>query len=668
MFTTKPLVLAMASAGLLLSGCSLNPEPFEYQSVMDSALMDAEIINLSQEPIDGALGLSEAMARAVKYNLENRLQLMQEALADSSYELLKMDMLPIVAATAGYNDRNQVDASRSFNIITQEENFSYSTSQDQEYTAGDVRFAWNILDFGISYFQAKQEGDRYILSGLGRQKVMLRILEEARGAYWRAVAMQSIEGELESLLARAKNSLEQLQIERDNQLRAPMITLQDTRALVELIQQLEEMQESVNMARIELATLINEPPGSEIPLVQPDVLPELPALPADVETLELTALANSADYVGEMYNLRIDQLESRKAMMRLLPGLEFSYGANYHSNSYLFNDNWGMLGLRLTGNLMRLVARNQIAEQNEARLLFAETRKLTVNMSVLTQIHLAWQQYSNTLTRLERAQLLNEIDQDISTISQQSRAASASTGISQIQNEARALRSKMSQNTAFADAQTSYASFLTSLTLDPIPVGYQHLSVDELAPILESAYQNWEAGNIPNLGAAMSTIEKMPEESIAELSEPSEEPNPNVVSALVEATTPAIVASAAQSISQAQALETLVGEWLDSWERQDASAYIGFYHPDFPVSGNLSRQAWLDQRRQRISSPDDISISYDGFEIVEQATSSARVRFWMDYSADDYADRTQKELYVYFDGDRWRISDERSLQIAVAGS
>lgn len=55
-----------------------------------------------QEPLNGPLTLHQAMARAVKYNLEGRLKIMEEALAKRQLDLASFDMLPRMALSAGY--------------------------------------------------------------------------------------------------------------------------------------------------------------------------------------------------------------------------------------------------------------------------------------------------------------------------------------------------------------------------------------------------------------------------------------------------------------------------------------------------------------------------------------------------------------------------------------
>ena len=56
----------------------------------------------NQEPVAAALTLPEAMARAVKYNLDNRLKLLEEAVSQRQLDLASYDLLPKLTVAAGY--------------------------------------------------------------------------------------------------------------------------------------------------------------------------------------------------------------------------------------------------------------------------------------------------------------------------------------------------------------------------------------------------------------------------------------------------------------------------------------------------------------------------------------------------------------------------------------
>ena len=66
---------------LIVSGCAITSEPIERSVSEQRARTDLHNMYKDQEPLNGPLTLHQAMARAVKYNLEGRLKIMEEALA-----------------------------------------------------------------------------------------------------------------------------------------------------------------------------------------------------------------------------------------------------------------------------------------------------------------------------------------------------------------------------------------------------------------------------------------------------------------------------------------------------------------------------------------------------------------------------------------------------------
>ncbi len=471
----------LACASVVLSGCSVTPEPYTQEQIEEIAKFDRELIFQSQEELSGPLTLGRAMSMALKYNLENRVRLLEEAVANQTIDLAQMDLLPSLAATAGYLDRNNVNASSSQSVLTGEESLEVSTSQDTERFNANGRFTWNMLDFGVSYLQAKQDADRYLIAQKVREKVMLTLLQEVRGAYWKAVAMERMRSELDDLSFRVDEMLANLEAVREQQLRTPVAVLTDIRALIGTSQQLDQIRRSIDTAQARLASLVNAPSYKALDIPVPESLPELVEVSDDVERMELLALTNSADYAGEVYKVRIDQLESRKAMLRLLPGLEFSYGESYDDNSFLFNNQWGEFGLNLTGDIGQLFFTNRIKKFRETNEELTLNRKLAMNMAVITGVHITWQDYKNASIGLQRAEYLQEIDEEISALTQNAESNLIGSGAQSIQNELRAFRSRIGQMQTYADAQAAYGALLVSLGLNPIPYNYQQYSVDELA-------------------------------------------------------------------------------------------------------------------------------------------------------------------------------------------
>ncbi len=473
----------------LFSGCGIKPTPIPEENLTAIAIQDIQLIFESQEPLVGSLSIGEAMSRALKYNLESRVKRMEEALANESLDMAKMDMLPILAASAGYLDRNNLNASSSTSILTHNQSLEPSTSTDKARKNADMRFSWNILDFGVSYLQATQDSDRYLVTQRIRQDMMLKLLQQVRSAFWRAATMQSLSGKIKTIKIKVENSLAELQQVRQKKLRPPISTLTDIRNLFDMLQQLENMQNSVTAAQVELTSLINSPHSDKIVLALPESM-ELPSvIPGDVSSLELTALTNSSQYISEVYNARIELAESKKSLLRLLPGIDFSYSINYDSNSYIVNETWGEAGIQVTANLMRLLFIHKVSDYNEARENFALARRLAVNMAVITKLHLSWQQHQNNIHKLFYLEKLSSIDNEISRITRDAEQNKSLNTIVRIQNDLRSLRSAISHHLAYADAQDSFGIFLLSIGLDPVPDNYQEMSVDDLAEYLHNYYE-----------------------------------------------------------------------------------------------------------------------------------------------------------------------------------
>ncbi|MCO7233875.1 MULTISPECIES: TolC family protein [unclassified Cobetia] len=496
---TLTTMAAISAAGIALSACgTVQPEPLDRQDIATAIQSDEVLFEQMTPVITEPLDLNQAMARALKYNLDNRVKLMEQALAEQSFNLAKMDMLPVLAANAGFTSRNNEDASSSENVRTGVQSLAQSTSVDKDRTDADLRLSWNVLDFGVSYLKAKQEADRFLIVKNARRDIMAKLLQQTRSAYWKAAVTQKLKPRIDALLVDTEKALAKLdQIQRER-LRAPLDVLQEQRQLLSIMRNLKSLQRSVETSQIELASLINQAPNVEIPLQAPSELPELPPLPSnDLDVLERVALANSGEYVGQLYNARIAQREARKSMVRLLPGLEFSYSANYDSNSYLYNDTWAQAGVRVSWNIFRLFAIDEIKAQNEARDQMVEARRLASNMATLARVNLGWQQYHNSLDSLAIAQRFQALDEQIADFSKQARASQAISGTQSLLNQAKALNSVLSNSLAYADAQDAYGGFLFSLGFNPVPEDYQRYDVDTLASNLDASFRQWSGGSLP---------------------------------------------------------------------------------------------------------------------------------------------------------------------------
>ena len=171
-------------ATLLLSGCSITPEVLTPEEVEQGAAADLNTMFMDQEPVSGPITLYEAIARAVKYNLDHRLKMMEEALAQKQLDLVRYDQLPELTASAGYYSRDNFSGGTSIALTGPNKgdvSLIASTSSEKQVTDVNGILVWNVLDFGVSYVRAQQQSKEVLITEERRRN--WRMLEYLGGLH-----------------------------------------------------------------------------------------------------------------------------------------------------------------------------------------------------------------------------------------------------------------------------------------------------------------------------------------------------------------------------------------------------------------------------------------------------------------------------------------------------
>ncbi len=126
------------------------------------------------------------------------------------------------------------------------------------------------------------------------------------------------------------------------------------------------------------------------------------------------------------------------------------------------------------------------------------------------------------------------------------------------------------------------------------------------------------------------------------------------------ASTPATPAAAPVGVANADAaaVGTTLGTWAKAWSSRDVDGYLGHYSPDFVPEGGLSRAAWEQQRRDRITRPSRIAVQALKPEFVKVGDDRVRVNFIQEYKSDTFSDQVSKVLEFKSGKDGWKIVRE----------
>jgi len=488
-------MFALATLTLALSGCAVTSKPIEHGQSEARAREDLQRMFAEQPPLQGPLTLHEAMARAVKYNLEARLKVMEAALAQRQFDLSRFDMLPRASFSGGYAGRSNISASSSESIRTGTQSLEPSTSQDRDRGVADLTLVWNLLDFGVSYVTAQQQADQALIVEERRRKVVHTILQDVRSAYWRAQAAERLLQRIDQLMARVA----QARADSQNMLAArvgdPVQALAYQRSLIEATRQLEEQRRALSLAKTELAALINLPLEHQFQLA-PAADYEIPRLEVDFARLEERALSRRPELREQDYQSRISAAETRKAMLRLLPGLEFSAGGHYDSNSFLVNQSWADYGVKVTWNLFQVLAAPASIEAARAGEEVAAARRQAMSMAVLAQLYVARANYQEALRQFDTSRELAALDGQIAEQLRNRHSAQSIGEMELIQSELNNLQAMLRNDLSYAELRKAHAQLFVSAGADLLPESLPDAELATLAAALAESEQRWARGEI----------------------------------------------------------------------------------------------------------------------------------------------------------------------------
>ncbi len=533
-------LLAVSVLAAAMAGCAMTPKPMSSQDIAKRVEDDRAKMYADQDPVTGPLSLAEVSARAMKYNLDYRLKVMEEALAQGTLDVTRWDMFPRLLLNAGYvhrsNDLAYVTSSGQTSTTTLERNRRIASAE----------FSWNILDFGVSYFRAKMASDQVLVAEERKRKVMQNLMQDVRIAYWRALGAQRLMAQMDALTGKSKTALSRArQIEQQGLLpQAQALAYQ--RALLDSTVLLQARRQDLELAKMELAGLMNLPPNTQFMLLDNNE-PLLPPAPGNLEKLEEVALLQRPELREEDYRKRISVADANRALVATLPGLSLDLSSQYDSNKYLLNNSWMEGGLRLSMSLFRLASIPSLNRQRDAQLSVDDTRRMAQAMAVLTQVRVAAQRYSLAKDELDQVSESASVDQRLANYSKAAATSRVDSELEVIRTEARALLSSYQRHVAYANAQAAFGRLFNSVGLDVLPPegGYD---LKSLTDAIDKSLQEWQR----------TTFERA---SATQL------PSPKVAVVVEDVANPQYVAAIKEGVSQALNRYNIdVADSPDAWK------------------------------------------------------------------------------------------------------
>lgn len=492
--------LAALLLAALLAGCSITPKPVRYAELVEQAQKDQLAAREGVEPIKEALSLEEAIARALKYNLERRTKMMEEVIALNVLDISTYDMLPKLVASAGYRNRDTFATTRAEDSVTGAASLANPfISSEKKHGTTELGLTWNFLDFGLSYLASKQSADRLLIASERRRKAMHLLIQDVRTAFWRAASAQKLSKDVKAVIELAESALVDARQAEEQRLRSPLDSLRFQRQVLENLRLLELIDNELATAKLELANLINAPLSQEILVQEPSDSLNRRILDLPVSQMEAVAIAQNADLREQFYNSRIAVDEGRKTLLKLFPSLSFSHTVKYDSDKYLINNRWteagGQLSLGLL-NLFSLPAQNRLAD---AGIKLSDQHRMATLMAVLAQVHIARLQYGSAYQQFSRADLIWNVDNKIGKHIADRAQAQTQSKLDLVAGNTTAILSLLRRYQSLAQVHAASSKLQATLGMEPQIDSVHDQSLTTLTAQVQQALKHWDEGLLPEL-------------------------------------------------------------------------------------------------------------------------------------------------------------------------
>lgn len=485
-------LLVLASA-VMLPACASMPDPLTGDDKETFAEYLQSTSTTDQEAPLEAISLYEAMARALKYNLDHRVSMMEVDLATRNFKLSRYEMLPQLVANAGYFGRNNEPGASSVSLLTGQESLEPSQSVEENFFTSDLTLSWNALDFGLSYLRARQLGDETLIQQERRRKVISDILQEVRTAYWRAASAERLSRELSIIEADVTKAFTDSRALYSERRTSPLAALSYQRELNDILAEAQSLQRQLLNAKAELARLMNLPAGQDFQIEIPDrqLAPTEFNLPVG-EAIRL-ALKNRPEIREAAYRIRMGDREMTQAIVEALPGIELYGALNYDSNDFLFNNSFASWGARASWNLIRVIETPVRRRRAKANLAVERERALAAAAAVSSQVHLSLVRFAARQEMLNTSKNSQTVQSEILNQIERAKNAKRASYQTYIRERMNTIIAEARYDIAHAEVQEAYSNIYASMGFDPFGADVTGAEdIETLAMSFESLWKNRE--------------------------------------------------------------------------------------------------------------------------------------------------------------------------------
>lgn len=375
--------LALCGVCALLAGCSnLSPPADAPQLELYTGSITQELLE-SSPPVTGPLNAAEAVRRAVAYNQQVQAVRYEAAIEDAKTRVERGELLPDVIADSDYYRRSKRPFSRS------NRSSDYSTSSDLATLTRSIELSYNLLDFGLTLIRMRQAGDKANQKHEEVRRVALQIAEETRGAYWRAVALQTLLPEIDKVTPHVNEALRLSGLAMQDVAVDPVHFINFQRDLLNTRRELNDVYAQLAGAEHHLRNLANILTPSELVLDARKSTAGI-TLPHRTGSDDVAlALSLRPEMRQSFYEARVTEQEVHATILQMLPGATLTQALTSDSNSFLLHGNWIGWSARIASNLIEIVRLPEKLDAVDAQQEANTRNAMVAAAAIAMQVHVA---------------------------------------------------------------------------------------------------------------------------------------------------------------------------------------------------------------------------------------------------------------------------------------
>ena len=481
---------------IILSSCARTPKEIslnDSQERVEQDILKIEQIKKQNETWEEniKIDLYTAIALAIKNNRELKIKQLETGIAYRQLDKVEFEMLPAIAANAGYSGSERYNASASATVPNSDLagaiGTSFSTSRERDVNSQDIGFTWNALDFGLSFIRAGQEANRYLITEEMERKAEHNIVRDVIKAYWNTISADKLIKKYDPLLVEVDKALNDSQKIEELLLTKPMDALLYQKELLDIQRALQSQKEIFIDARIQLAGLMGLLPNQKFTIVPTD--DPLTILNMDLDGMEKYALINRPELRKSHYDEKISIQETKASMSALLPGLNFNAAWTHSSNDHLMNKTNLEYGSAMGANLLNVFMYPKVKRINETNTEVIKEKRLALSMAVLSQVHLANIDYSLALEEYDTAERYYQVSKKITEQIKNAQKIARFGNLELIREQASLLVAELRYDIAYSKLQHAIGKIYTSVGLDITRENVKNINFKDYASIIKNNFK-----------------------------------------------------------------------------------------------------------------------------------------------------------------------------------